>query len=246
MIYKNRILKVIFPVLLVLIFTMLLVLCACLAAGGLIDFRTGSVQTDAAPEDAPVRRVVIDPGHGGEDSGALSAAGLEEKDVNLVVSLYLRDYLEAAGIPVVMTRTADKLLYDPQADFHGRKKQMDLNSRLHTAQAVPDSLLVSIHMNSFPQSQYKGMQVWYATGDPRSMEAASAVQSQAIQLDADNHRRIKAAGSNIFLLDRLDTPGILVEGGFLSNPAEAERLADAQYQKELAFVIFTGVMSYMK
>lgn len=243
---EKRFLKVLFPALLVLIFTLLLVLSACLVTGGLIYLRPQSAQTDAIPEDTPVRRVVIDPGHGGEDSGALSAAGLPEKDVNLSVSLYLRDYLEAAGIPVVMTRTEDKLLYDPQADFRGRKKQMDLNSRLHTAQSVPDSLFVSIHMNSFPQSQYRGAQVWYSTGDPRSMEAASAVQSQVLRLDADNHRRIKAAGSNIFLLDRLNTPGILVEGGFLSNPAEAERLADVQYQKELAFVIFIGIMSYLE
>ena len=237
-------LRILLPVFLILLFTILLCLSGFLIAG----MKPLHSISDESPVSADANtalftRVVIDPGHGGEDGGASSASGLLEKDVNLSVSLYLRDYLEAAGIPVVMTRTEDKLLYDRKINYQGRKKQLDLNARLHTAQAVPDSLFISIHMNSFTESQYKGMQVWYSVYDPHSMEAASAVQSHAILLDAGNHRRIKASGSNIFLLDRLDTPGILTECGFLSNPDEAAKLGDDTYQKQLAFIIFTGIMS---
>ncbi len=187
-------------------------------------------------------RVVVDPGHGGEDGGAQSRSGLFEKDVNLSVSLYLRDLLEAAGVPVVMTRTEDKLLYDRTVDFKGRKKALDLAARLSIARSVPDSLLVSVHMNAFPQTQYSGMQVWYAPADLHSGDIARCVQSRSLWLDPGNRRRVKAAGQNIYLLHNLDTPAILVEGGFLSNPEEALHLGDAEYQKKLAFVIFSGIM----
>ena len=131
---------------------------------------------------SPIRTVVIDAGHGGEDCGALSAAGLLEKDVNLAVAFALQDLLEANGIPVVMTRTEDVLLYDRGADYEGRKKVLDLAARLAIADETEDSLFVSIHMNAFPQTQYSGMQVWYGTGDARSREIAQSVQTAALAL----------------------------------------------------------------
>ncbi|MCQ2430033.1 MAG: N-acetylmuramoyl-L-alanine amidase [Clostridia bacterium] len=234
-----------FYALFALAFTVLLCAAAYLLGGSEFDLRHGNTSPVSAPSGKGINTVVLDAGHGGEDGGASSAQGLLEKDVNLAVALYLRDYLEAAGIPVVMTRTEDKLLYDRNVDFDGRKKVLDLNARLHTAQAVPESLFVSIHMNSFPQKKYSGTQVWYSVKDPRSMEAASAVQSRSILLDPFNHRRIKPAGSNIFLLDRLETPGILIEGGFMSNTHEAELLGTEEYQKKLAFILFTGIVNAM-
>lgn len=201
------------------------------------DTGDGADTTDRFPWSC----VVIDAGHGGEDGGAQSATGLYEKDVNLAVATYLRDYLEAAGIPTVMTRTEDKLLYDPTSDYKGRKKVLDLAARLEIATSVPDSLFISIHMNAFPQTQYSGLQVWYSPAHPASEQVAGRIQAEALRLDPGNHRRIKAAGSGIFLLDRLDTPAVLVECGFLSNPDEAARLGDAAYRRRLAFVIFTAL-----
>ncbi len=190
--------------------------------------------------------VIIDAGHGGEDGGASSAAGLVEKDVNLSVAFALRDLFEAAGVPVVMTRTEDKLLYDRNVDFKGRKKVLDLAARRLVAERVAaesegDSLFISIHMNAFPQAQYSGMQVWYSTGDPCSAEVAGAIQSASVMLMPHNTRKIKEAGSNIYLLDRIKTPAVLVECGFLSNPQEAERLSHEEYRHALAAVIFAGV-----
>ena len=194
--------------------------------------------------------VVIDAGHGGEDGGTASAAGVLEKDVNLSVAFALRDLFEAAGIPVVMTRTEDKLLYDRSVDFHGRKKALDLAARRivaeKTAEAAAEgggtSLFISIHMNAFPAPQYSGMQVWYGVGALRSAEVAAAIQSASLSIRPDNHRRIKAAGSNIYLLDRIRSPAVLVECGFLSNPEEAELLSKEDYQRAVAAVIFAGVV----
>ena len=195
---------------------------------------------------ATIRCVVIDAGHGGEDGGTSSAAGLVEKEVNLSVAFALRDMMEAAGIPVVMTRTEDKLLYDRNVDFKGRKKVLDLAARRLIAEQTAamydgNCLFISIHMNAFPQPQYSGMQVWYSTGDPRSAEIAGAIQNASVALMPHNSRKTKAAGSNIYLLDRIKTPAVLVECGFLSNPAEADRLADEAYCRALAAVIFGAV-----
>ena len=104
------------------------------------------------------------------------------------------------------------------------------------------SLFISIHMNAFPAPQYSGMQVWYGTGDSLSAEVAGAIQAASLAVMPENHRQIKAAGSNIYLLDRIQSPAVLVECGFLSNPAEAERLAREDYQRAVAAVVFAGVM----
>ncbi len=225
---------------------------------GAVWFLRGGDQTAAVAADAsadtegggdhpsPITCVVIDAGHGGEDGGTSSAAGLVEKDVNLAVALALRDLLEAAGVPCVMTRTEDKLLYDRTVDYHGRKKVLDLAARHAIAEATEGCLFVSIHMNAFTDSRYSGMQVWYGMADERSREVAAAIQAGAGALQADNHRKIKAAGENIYLLDRATSPAVLVECGFLSNPAEAEKLSDAGYRYEVATVIFGGILPFIE
>ncbi len=189
--------------------------------------------------------VVIDAGHGGEDGGAVSTDGLYEKDVNLAVAFALRDLLEMNGIPVVLTRDEDILLYDRNVNYQGRKKVLDLAARKTVADRYGDCLFISIHMNAFPQAQYSGTQVWYGTKDPLSESIAADIQKNALLLQPDNHRKIKAAGSNIYLLDKITAPCVLVECGFLSNPEEAARLADSDYQKALAFMIFSGVAEYV-
>ena len=201
----------------------------------------------------PITCIVIDAGHGGEDGGTSSAAGVLEKDLNLSVAFALRDLLETAGIPVVMTRTEDKLLYDRNVDFHGRKKVLDLAARRIVAEKVAAeaqksdgvSLFISIHMNAFPQPQYSGMQVWYGTGHPLSADVAESIQTASVAIMPENHRQIKAAGSNIYLLDRIKSPAVLVECGFLSNPAEADRLSREEYRYAVAAVILAAVAPYM-
>lgn len=237
--------------LLFLLFTALLCLCAWLLGGAFAAPKGQDTPTAAEGDDghgtpiSPIRTVVIDAGHGGEDGGTQSAAGLFEKDTNLAVATALRELLEANGIPTVMTRTEDKLLYDRGVDFKGRKKVLDLAARRMIAEETKDCLFVSIHMNAFPQPQYHGMQVWYGTGDPLSQEIAQSVQSLCASWQAGNHRKIKAAGSNIYLLDRLECPAVLVECGFLSNPDEAARLADEAYRRDVAFSIFAAIAPYI-
>ena len=241
-------------ILLLVACTALLALTAFLLGGSPTARARATPRTEAAggSESAsrPFACVVIDAGHGGEDGGASSAAGLVEKNVNLAVSFALRDLLEAAGVPVVMTRTEDKLLYDRNMNYQGRKKVLDLAARRLVAEKTAaeyggDCLFISIHMNAFPQPQYSGMQVWYGTGDPRSADAAETIQAASVSLMPNNHRKIKPAGSSIYLLDRIKTPAVLVECGFLSNPDEAARLGETAYQNAIAAAIFSGIVPYL-
>ena len=198
---------------------------------------------DVEMDAPPAFTVVIDAGHGGEDGGASSADGALEKELNLAVALYLQGFLEANGVPVVMTRTDDRLLYDRNVNYIGRKKQLDLAAREQIGRETPNSIFVSIHMNAYPLSQYSGLQVWYSPNHAHSKLLAQHIQQGVCAtLQPDNHRTVKAATSSIYLLHRLESPAVLVECGFLSNPEEAARLATPDYQQALAFRIFLSIM----
>ena len=200
-------------------------------------------QTIQSPSTPRPITVVIDAGHGGEDGGAVSTSGIYEKDLNLAIAKQLCDLLTANGVTVVMTRITDTLLYDRNVDYHGRKKALDLAARRKITEETENAIFVSIHMNAYPLPQYNGLQVWYSKHHRESRTLADTLQSNAQRLlQPRNNRKTKAAGSNIYLLHYLTCPAILVECGFLSNAAEAERLNTPEYQKELAFVIALAIL----
>ncbi len=227
----------------------------CFLAVGLFLLAGGSFEQEAAPPSEqqtqpeqpkqPLRTVIIDAGHGGEDGGAVGVTGLVEKDLNLDLAKRLCALLEADGVRVIMTRTEDVLLYDRGVDYEGRKKVLDLAARQAIGDANPDALFVSLHANTFPQDVYHGLQVWYSPNHPSSMTLAESIRGEVVgTLQPDNHRQSKAAGSNIFLLDRLQQPAVLVECGFLSNPAECRSLEDAAYRQQLAHALYKGIAAY--
>ena len=190
--------------------------------------------------------VIIDAGHGGEDGGASSASGLIEKDVNLDISLALRDMLSACGVRVIMTRTDDRLLYDRNADYHGRKKKLDLAARLAIANRTDNAIFVSIHMNSYTSPKYSGLQVWYSQNTPSSYTLAELVrEANKIHLQPDNNRKTKAATSSIHLLHNATCPAVLVECGFLSNADEAALFETNEYRKKVAFMLFSSIIEFL-
>ncbi len=178
---------------------------------------------------------VIDPGHGGIDGGALAPDGTPEKEINLSLSLMLGEFLEAAGAEVVYTRTDDVMLETPGAPT---KKSGDVMARVAVAKNNPDADFVSIHMNKFPQKQYKGLQVFFSDNHAESELLAHSVQENVARyLQPDNNRSAKKAGSEIYVLDRIQTPAILIECGFLSNDEEYRLLKSEDYLRRLAFII---------
>lgn len=220
------------------VFTALLILCALLLHGisREIDINTAAVL------DFPT--IVIDPGHGGEDGGAVGINGCVEKELNLEVALILRDLLELSGVNVKMTRTEDIMLYD--AALPGKKKIQDLKKRVKLAEEDQDSVTVSIHMNTYPSPKYSGAQVYYSPNHPESKLLAETVQ-QCIRanLQPQNSRRIKESTSAIYLLHNIKVPAILIECGFISNPEEVELLCDDAYRHKLALTVYSAIMEYL-
>lgn len=189
--------------------------------------------------------VIIDAGHGGEDGGAVGANGIYEKDLNLQISQLLNDLLLANGIQTVMTRTEDVLLYDRNSDYHGQKKVQDLATRRKIAEEYDQAIFVSIHMNAFPQTKYHGLQVYFSPNTESSKDLANHIQSLSKELLLpQNNRTIKSSNGNIYLLDRLECPAVLVECGFLSNPEECARLSTEEYQRQMAFALCLSILQY--
>ena len=201
--------------------------------------------------DVPSKRpdgytVVIDAGHGGEDGGAVGFDGVLEKDLNLKVSMMLCDMLSSAGVRAVMTRSDDRLLYTEEQNVFGHRKENDLKNRLVISEKYENGILVSIHMNRFPQESCRGMQVYYSANDVGSRALAASIQDGVRDsLQTYNTRSIKPADSSIYLLSRSQNPAVLVECGFLSNREECEKLSCEDYQRRLSFVIFCGIIEYI-
>ena len=188
--------------------------------------------------------VVIDAGHGGEDGGAVGINGCIEKDINLEIALTLYDLLRFSDIPVLLTRDSDIMLYE-DADA-GHKKRQDLNKRLEIAESYDNSILVSIHMNTYPSEKYRGAQVYYSPNNEKSKELAELIQNELRSvLSPDNNRQTKEAGSSIFLLNNASHPSVLVECGFISNAAEAELLCSESYRDKLSLTIYTSIIKYL-
>lgn len=187
--------------------------------------------------------IVLDPGHGGEDGGAVSAKGVRESGLNLEISLRTRDLLRFLGIPVVMTRETDLSIHSPEAVTVSEKKISDLKNRVALVSGTENPILVSIHQNMFAESKYYGTQLFYADSDPSRQLAEELQALFAAELDPSNHRRAKPC-ENVYLLSKISCPGVLVECGFLSNPKEEALLQNAEYQKKLAAVLAAGLFIY--
>ena len=229
-----------------LIFTVVFVLCILVLLYFAQYAEDNPAGSTADTDSVIIPCIVLDAGHGGEDGGAVGVDGLLEKTVNLKVAQTMEDMFKLAGIPVVMTRTEDIMLHDPDAAIAGKRKMTDLRSRLKIAQNTPEGVLVSIHMNSFSQAKYCGLQVYYSKNHEDSAELAQTVQDKVrCYLQHDNQRKIKPADSSIYLLDHCDRPAVLIECGFLSNPDECALLGKDEYLGELSTVLFTAVCDYL-
>ena len=215
---------------------------ALLAVWGLLTFALGRLDGLIAPAIRPVSvtraaPLILDAGHGGEDGGAVSVTGVPESRVNLEIVQKLRDTLALYGVDPVVLREEDVSLHDPEASTLREKKRSDLKNRVRAVEAVEGGTLLSIHQNSYPGSQYRGAQVFYApTGGSR--ELAELLQTALREeLQPDNDRQAKPIPEYVYLMNHVSCPAVLVECGFLTNPEEEALLRDGGYQRQLAAVL---------
>ena len=189
--------------------------------------------------------VILDPGHGGEDGGAVGADGVIEKDINLSIALRLRDLLVLQGYTVYMTRESDEMTCDEGLEGISARKKSDMHNRLALMDAHPEAVVLSIHQNLFEQAKYSGAQMFYGKNHPQSEQLAQVLQdSFRSQLQPENERQIKAGGQDLYLLWEAENPIVLVECGFLSNPEECRNLCSDDYQKKVALTILNGLMAW--
>jgi N-acetylmuramoyl-L-alanine amidase len=229
------------------------VVCACLfflaaLIVGLSIFRLGRQQSDLEVISRALldKVIILDPGHGGIDPGAVSREGLYEKDVVLAIAFDLRDLLSRAGANVIMTRQSDRSLSDlpPEARVRAHK-QADLKKRVEIAQEHEADLFISIHGNGSPSSRWSGAQTFYFPGNsPSNRPLAVFIQQSIINLVGRTNRQVQKI-EHQYILKHLTIPSVNVEIGFLTNSEEARLLATEEYQQKMAWAIFVGIVKFL-
>ena len=181
--------------------------------------------------------LVLDAGHGGEDGGAVSITGFPESRINLSIVLSLRDVLGLYGVDPILLREEDISLHTGDANTLREKKRSDLKNRTAAIEAVEGGTLISIHQNTYPGSRYHGTHVFYAPTDGSQALADHVQNSIKTALQPDNERAVKQIPDTVYIMNHITCPGILIECGFLTNPAEEAMLRDPDYQRKLSAVI---------
>jgi N-acetylmuramoyl-L-alanine amidase len=187
--------------------------------------------------------IALDAGHGGADGGAESKEGLVEKNINLGITLYLRDYLQQAGAIVLMTREEDKDLANVNTKGYSKRKTEDLKQRVKYVTQNKADLFISVHLNSIPSSRLSGAQTFYSLSNLDNAVLASLIQNE-LKNNLLNTKRVAEKIKTMYLLKNLMMPSVLVEVGFLSNPHEAKLMADQSYQQKVAASIYQGILRY--
>lgn len=205
-------------------------------------FINRSIQLQAATGNVLANKIIIvDPGHGGFDPGKPGITGLDEKDLNLKISLLLRNYLENAGAIVIMTRTTD----DDVDGMDGVKhKSKDMVQRKKLSEG--GDILVSIHQNSFTQPSVHGAQTFYNGKSEEGKALAKSIQKSVKEVaDLDNRREAKS-NTNYYVLKATNLPAVIIECGFLTNPEEEKKLNSSSYQNQMALGIYLGILRYFE
>ena len=180
-------------------------------------------------------KVIIDAGHGGNDGGKKGVNGAVESEINLQIAKLLSEKLKEQGIDVLMTRETEEGMAEGNA--------ADLRARAEMMNKEQPDLVVSIHQNSYTDAEVKGAQVFYHEESEEGEKAALIMQEALTSLDENNTRQAKPNNS-YYLLKKTESPVIIVECGFLSNPTEAEKLVDPEYQEKVVEAVFVGICKY--
>jgi N-acetylmuramoyl-L-alanine amidase len=188
------------------------------------------------------RVVVVDPGHGGPDPGAVGPRGELEKDVVLEIGRYLAAYLRAAGARAILTRERDEDLSGLPPDVPD-VKAVDLKRRVEIAQESRADVFLCIHANATASPHWRGAQTFYRFNHPDSARLARCIQRELVRVTRRTDR-VALPGPKQYVLDNVTMPAVTVEVGFMSNPEEARLLTDPDYQKLVAWAIFLGTARY--
>jgi len=172
--------------------------------------------------------IVVDPGHGGRDPGALGRGPVVEKTINLDIAQELAERLKSRGARVVMTRNADKFI--------------ELDARAAVADRTKADLFVSIHADSAKRSSATGMTVYISRSASNASRQAGDQIGSALRRAGFQFRGVQGAGYRVLVGH--SRPAVLVECGFISNHSEATALADPDYRERVAAAIAEGIADH--
>lgn len=188
--------------------------------------------------------LVIDPGHGGEDGGAVSITGALESELNLDIAKRLDQIMGLCGVPVVLTRDSNDLTYPGDLKTIRSRKNYDMQRRTDLVNSIKNPVLVSIHQNNFPSKQPFGSQVFYGEKGA-SKELGDYIQSVLIKmLNPKNKRAAEEISDNIYLLKNVGCTSVLIECGFLSNPEEDALLKTDAYKLRVSWAIASAYLGF--
>ena len=181
--------------------------------------------------------IYIDPGHGGIDGGCVGIDGTFEKDLNLEISLELKDALINLGYIVEMTRIGD---YDLATNESKNRKKDDIIKRCELMNK--GDLFVSIHCNAYPDAKVFGAQVFYS--DEEEKYLALSIQNKIKDMFNNTNREINKL-TNKYILENVNKIGCIVEVGFLSNNNDLNLLKNKVYRKRMALAIALGINDFI-
>lgn len=208
-----------------------------------VHHKESYLQVNATP--IANKTVVIDAGHGIPDEGASAFDGTTEQAINLSIALKLQKIIEQSGAKVILTRSDENGIYSTDSSNIRNKKVSDIKNRVEIGNNCNADIFVSIHLNKYSGSSiYKGWQTFYQKNNEKSRNLANNIQNNLNKNIEENNDRQVLPISNIYIMDNLKIPAIIVECGFLSNPEETKKLKKDEYQNKLAWGIYLGLQEY--
>lgn len=187
---------------------------------------------------------ILDPGHGGDDGGAVSPGGDKESIINLSISKEIEQIFAIFGVKCVKTRDSEDIIYSKDADTIRKRKVYDQHTRLNLIDSVENGFLISIHQNFYPSAEPHGAEIYYNAYPSAENLAKIAQESLITELDPTNKRTAAKVSDSVFLTNHVSCPAILVECGFLSNPEELQNLLNPTYQCKIAMLLSAAFLNY--
>lgn len=191
------------------------------------------------------RKVVIDAGHGKPDEGAIGYLNTTEQKLNLEISQKLQNIIEQTGGISIITRSTEEGIYSKENKTIKSKKVSDIKNRVKIINGDTD-ILVSIHLNKFNDSRYKGWQVFYKNNCEKSKLLANKIQDSLNKNISEENKRVPKPITGIYIMNKSKIPSVIVECGFISNPDETQKLKDYNYQNKIAWGIYFGIQDYFR
>lgn len=177
-------------------------------------------------------------------NGAVGFSGTTEQAINLQIVLKLQRLIEQSGARVILTRSDENGIFSVDSTSIRSKKISDIKNREYITDNSEGNIYLSIHLNKYQDSKYSGWQTFYQAKNDKSINAATLVQEEINKNMDEKNNRTPMAIKGVYLMDRIDIPGIIIECGFISNPSEEKKLKEDSHQNKIAWGIFTGIQRY--